>query len=176
MPGTFSPPPQVSDPDMHQGTCVTHVPWCMPGSLTSNFLWSRRRGKTFPAFPAHAQPAILRSWQEVHGSLMVLTHWCLVTKMSCKELESSSEAMNNVCCKWISNGFFVTTTTHLIFNTGRALWTKRSIAYILRKCFSNIAVWYLSRYQTSSISRKTLKNVVKYLDNGIYPLYKIIVP
>ena len=26
MPGTFSPPPQVRDPDMHHGTCVTHVP------------------------------------------------------------------------------------------------------------------------------------------------------
>ena len=28
MLGTFSPPPQVSDRDMHHGTCVTHVPWC----------------------------------------------------------------------------------------------------------------------------------------------------
>ena len=45
MPGTFSPLPQVSDPDMHHGTCVTHVPWCMSGSLTSGFLWNRRRGK-----------------------------------------------------------------------------------------------------------------------------------
>ena len=27
------------------GTCVTHVPWCMPASLTSGFLWSRWRGK-----------------------------------------------------------------------------------------------------------------------------------
>ena len=62
MPGTFSPSPQVSDPDMHHGTCVTHVPWCMPGWLTNGFLWNRRRGKTFPAFPAHAQPAILRIW------------------------------------------------------------------------------------------------------------------
>ena len=62
MPGTFSPSPQVSDLDMHHGTCVTHVPWCMPGSLTSGFLWNRWRGKTFPAFPAHAQPAILRIW------------------------------------------------------------------------------------------------------------------
>ena len=26
MPGTFSPPPRVSDPDMHHGTCVKHVP------------------------------------------------------------------------------------------------------------------------------------------------------
>ena len=48
MPGTFSPPPRVSDPDMHHGTFATCVPWCMPGSLTS-----RWRGK---AFPAHAQP------------------------------------------------------------------------------------------------------------------------
>ena len=62
MPGTFSPPPQVSDPDMHHGTCVTHVPWCMSGSLTSGFLWSRRVGKTFRTFPAHAQPAILHIW------------------------------------------------------------------------------------------------------------------
>ena len=40
-----SPPPRVSDPDMHHGTCVTHAPWCMPGSLTSGFVWSRCRGK-----------------------------------------------------------------------------------------------------------------------------------
>ena len=26
--------PLVSDPDMHHGTCVTHVPWYMSGSLT----------------------------------------------------------------------------------------------------------------------------------------------
>ena len=45
MPGTFSPPPRVSDPDMHHGTCVTHVPWCMPGSLTSGFLRTWWRGK-----------------------------------------------------------------------------------------------------------------------------------
>ena len=45
MPGTFSPPSRVNDSDMHHGTCVTHVPWCKPGSLTSGFLWSRWRGK-----------------------------------------------------------------------------------------------------------------------------------
>ena len=45
MPWTFSPPPRVNDLDIHHGTCVTHVPWCMPGSLTSGFLWSLRRGK-----------------------------------------------------------------------------------------------------------------------------------
>ena len=45
MPGTFPPPSRVSDPDMHHGTCVTHVPWSMPGSLISGFLWNRWRGK-----------------------------------------------------------------------------------------------------------------------------------
>ena len=46
----------VSDPDMHHGTCVMHVGIAKP----------RWRGKTFPAFPAHAQLAILRIWQEAH--------------------------------------------------------------------------------------------------------------
>ena len=45
MPGCFSQPPRVSNLDMHHGTCVTHVPWCMPGSLTSGFPCSRQRGK-----------------------------------------------------------------------------------------------------------------------------------
>ena len=40
-----SPPLRVSHPDMHHGICVMHVPWCMPGSLTSGFLWSRWREK-----------------------------------------------------------------------------------------------------------------------------------
>ena len=38
IPGTFSPPLRVSDPDKHHGTCVTHLLWCMPESLTSGFL------------------------------------------------------------------------------------------------------------------------------------------
>ena len=30
----FQRKPLVSDPGMHHGTCGTHVPWCMSGSLT----------------------------------------------------------------------------------------------------------------------------------------------
>ena len=37
MPGTISPPltskETASYPGMHHGTCFTHVPWCMSGSL-----------------------------------------------------------------------------------------------------------------------------------------------
>ena len=35
----------VSDPGMHHGTCVTHVPWCMSGSLT------RGVGEIVPGIP-----------------------------------------------------------------------------------------------------------------------------
>ena len=45
IPRTFSPSQHVSDPDMHHGPCVMHLPWCMPRLLTSGFLWSRWRGK-----------------------------------------------------------------------------------------------------------------------------------
>ena len=47
MPGAFFPLPRFSDPDMCHGTCVTHVSWRMPVSLTSGFIWCR--WKTFPA-------------------------------------------------------------------------------------------------------------------------------
>ena len=36
---------QVSYPGMHHGTCVTHVPWCMSGSLTSG------GGENVPGIP-----------------------------------------------------------------------------------------------------------------------------
>ena len=51
MPRTFSSPPWVSHPDMHHGTCVTQVPWFMPGSLTSGFIWSQRQGDNVPGIP-----------------------------------------------------------------------------------------------------------------------------
>ena len=67
MPGTFSPrrqfqrKPLFSDPGMHHGTCVTHVPWCMSGSLTCG------DGENIPGIPGACAPAILRIWQEAHG-------------------------------------------------------------------------------------------------------------
>ena len=44
MPGRFSQTPRFIDPDMHRGTCVTHVPWCIPKSQTSDFFWCRWQG------------------------------------------------------------------------------------------------------------------------------------
>ena len=52
MPGTFISRHRfqrkqlVSDPGMHHGTCVTHVPWCMSGSLTHG------GGENVPGIPS----------------------------------------------------------------------------------------------------------------------------
>ena len=59
----FRRKPLVSDPGMHHGTCVTHVPWCMSGSLTCG------GGKNVPGIPGACAPAILRIWQEAHGNM-----------------------------------------------------------------------------------------------------------
>ena len=70
----FKRKPLVSDPGMHHGTCVTHVPWCMSGSLTCS------DGENVPGIPGACAPAILRIWQEAHGHGMAYflvspIHW-----------------------------------------------------------------------------------------------------
>ena len=50
MPGTFSPSLRVSDPDIHHGTCVRHVSWCMPGLPTSCFV-EVGGGENVPGIP-----------------------------------------------------------------------------------------------------------------------------
>ena len=52
----FQRKPLVSDPGMHHGTCVTHVPWCMPGSLTCG------HRENVPGIPGAFAPAILCNW------------------------------------------------------------------------------------------------------------------
>ena len=56
----FQSKPLVSDPGMHHGTCVTHVPLCMSGSLTCG------DGVNVPGIPDACAPAILHIWQEAH--------------------------------------------------------------------------------------------------------------
>ena len=60
----FQRKPIVSDAGMHHGTCVTHVPWCMSGSLTCG------DGENVPGIPGACAPAILRIWQEAHGTIL----------------------------------------------------------------------------------------------------------
>ena len=81
IPGTFFPPLGVSDPDMHFDTCVTHVPWCMPGSLTSGFLWSRLRGK-----------------RSRHSRCMRNPQFCLSGKRPVGICHGSQNKLRSPCC------------------------------------------------------------------------------
>ena len=64
----FKRKPLVSDPGMHHGTCVTHVPWCIPGSLTCG------HGENVPGNPDACAHAILRIWQEAHATISTRPH------------------------------------------------------------------------------------------------------
>ena len=46
----------VRDPGMNHSTCVTHVPWCMSGSLT------RGGGGNVPGISGACAPTMLRIW------------------------------------------------------------------------------------------------------------------
>ena len=61
----FQRKPLVSDPGMHHGTCVTHVPWCMSGSPT------RGDRENVPGIPGACAPTILRIWQEAHAQVYI---------------------------------------------------------------------------------------------------------
>ena len=90
MPGTFSPPLRVSDPSMHHGTCVTHVPCCMPGSLSSAFLWSHWRGKRSwhsrcmgnPQFQVSGNSPI----EHPRGRVSMKPSWWTLTFESCQSV------------------------------------------------------------------------------------------
>ena len=62
MPGTFSPPPISKG---RTPACITARAWrtCRDACRDR---YPSVVGKTFPAFPAHAQTAIFRIWQEAH--------------------------------------------------------------------------------------------------------------
>ena len=84
--GNVLPPPRFSDPDMHHGTCVTHAPWCMPGSLTSDFLWSPRHSRRMrnPQFYVSCK----RPMQKCQAHMSWLRHW---------HSDNSEKTLKDIC-------------------------------------------------------------------------------
>ena len=89
----------VNDPGMHHGTCVTHVPWCMSGSLnrgggenvpgacaTRNFTYLARGPLNILAFPYIHVCCILTmkcmEWNEVMCTSICYFVWCERTSFS----------------------------------------------------------------------------------------------
>ena len=99
MPVKFAPPPRVSDPDIHHGTCVTHVSWCLPESLNSDFLWSSVAGKTFPVFRRMRNPQFCVSGKRPIGiSDVVHRPVCVVS-----DCASVSDYRQLTVSTWIPN-------------------------------------------------------------------------
>ena len=65
---------RVSDPDMLHGTCVTHVPWCMSGSLTSG------DGENVPGIPGACATCnftyLVRGPCDDQATLAQVMNWC----------------------------------------------------------------------------------------------------
>ena len=117
MPGTFSPP-LVNDPDIHHDTCVTHVPWCMPGSLTSGFhklvAWKtfqhyqRMRTRNFTYLARGPWP--MASW--FASTMQSMTHlkWCMCT-VAVVESMGFQPSRNSSKSGWNLGWLFVLTSS-----------------------------------------------------------------
>ena len=91
MPGMFSPAPRVSDADMYHGTCVTNVPWCLQGSITSGFL-CRWRGKRSRHSRRIRNPRFYVSGKRPMRISSTLSHIALVELIYCRYVQH--------CCLW----------------------------------------------------------------------------
>ena len=132
MPGTFSPPPRVSDPDMQYDTVtwVTHVPWCMPGSLTSGSS-EVSGGKTFSAHEL-----------DVHG-------W-----------QRESPVQDNLVCLILREGIVSIQKCHLTVNTLRPRQNGRHFPDdIFKWIFLNENVWILINISLKIVPRGSINNI-----------------
>ena len=90
MPGTFSPPPWVSVPDMHHSMCMMHLLWCKPGSLISGFLWLVGCGENIPRFP---------------GACPTRTYTYLVRGPCLGWMSPDETPEKSLVCKWVINNY-----------------------------------------------------------------------
>ena len=86
--------PLVNDPGMRHGTCVTHVPWCMSGSLTSG------GGENVTGISGACAPAILRIGHEAHCQVCHVNRGVLQCKISLQTVLKSNLA--KFLCSFIS--------------------------------------------------------------------------
>ena len=98
----FKGKPLVRDPGMHHGTCVTHVPWCMLGSLTGG------GGENVPSIPSECTTRIFTylargPWfclylHKMHDNC----HWTVsrytINEKVCQTLPYVTYDIKKVCC------------------------------------------------------------------------------
>ena len=130
MPGTFSPPSRINDPDMNHGTCVTHVPWCMPGWLTGSFLWSRGRRKRSRHSRHMPNPQFY-----VSSKRLVELCWCVYLSMRFIE-------WCNIC---ITSNAFDCIKVRLLFVVFECVYTNRLLLMFAIPCYQK--TWFIQIYE-----------------------------
>ena len=159
--GNVSPPPLVSDPDMHHDTCVTHVPWCMPGSLTSRFLWSQWRGKRFRHSRRMRNPSLYvsgkRPMQRIRYCvilwLSVSIHFAVQFWTNTRPQRHDFSAAANIFNKFHLYTLLVTMGVFLINNNS---WNSYNIRVVFRPCLLLYFIQTSRIYGNSLAANQTL--------------------
>ena len=95
--GRLQRKPLVSNPDVHHGTCMIHVPWCMSGSLT------RGGRENVPGIHSAYAPASLPIWQEAHE----LCRWKARNSFSTNETGPALNMKNIFAATLLHCSFYV---------------------------------------------------------------------
>ena len=130
---------------MHHGTCVTHVPWCMSGSLTAVM------GKTFPASPAHAHPQFRVSGKRPMG------HWDDTLRPQQNGWHFADETCNykfhwHLCVR-VLNKLLDKQLSYCWFGTP---WRSRDVTVMIdiRQCALNDFIWKIHYH---NLRRRTVR-------------------
>ena len=141
----FSHHRRVSDPTCL--TCVTHVPWCMPGSLTSSFIWSRWMGKSSRHSKRNHNPQFYVSGMR---PIIVMSH---AMRYSCKELNPAAfplaYRMFDHVTEAISQSSAI--TMHHSFASMSAWWRIRSHRKLISYRFARSIQTRLGAKKTESV-------------------------
>ena len=83
----------ISDPGMYHGTCITHVPWCMSGSLISG------GGDNAPGIPG---ACVTRNFTYLtRGPCMsACVCWCLLVVSAWWRHDMETPSALPILCKW----------------------------------------------------------------------------
>ena len=84
--------PLISDPSMHHDSCVTHMPWCMSGSLTRGCRVKRSRHSRRTHNPQFyvfgKRPMFISCW--------LIVNWTLRSKLQCISNQNTNFSFTKV--------------------------------------------------------------------------------
>ena len=137
--------PLVSDPGMHHVTCVTHVPWCMSGSLT------RGGGENVPGIPGacaiHNFTYLARSPCSLHETVGTVgetdTHLCWILSEDYDQIKSQLGTCHHSSSRQLScRGMCKIVVWYNHYNR---YWSKRSIHRISIMNFNWATKWFATQ-------------------------------